>query len=159
MTALSYTNIMCRISRRFGRRFMRHVRAFNEYMVLKLSGLFLMAILISGCSPKTVYIPKTVTEYIEHTRVDSLYVHDSVFVREYSSGDTVFVYKDRWHTDYRDRVYVDTVMRVDSIPYPVETVRTEVEYRTPKIITFFAIMGLVALILLAVRIWARIKSK
>ena len=36
---------------------------------------------------------------------DSVYVHDSVWVRE--AGDTVFL--ERWHTRYRDRAVHDTV--------------------------------------------------
>ncbi len=42
---------------------------------------------------------------------DSIVIRDSVIVR--IAGDTV--YKDRWHTEYKDRVVqqVDTVVRVD----------------------------------------------
>lgn len=51
---------------------------------------------------------------------DSIYVHDSIRVRE--KGDTVLV--ERWHTRYREKLAHDTIYksRVDSIPapYPVE---------------------------------------
>lgn len=51
---------------------------------------------------------------------DSIYVHDSIHVRE--KGDTVIV--ERWHTRYREKLAHDTIYksRVDSIPapYPVE---------------------------------------
>ncbi len=42
---------------------------------------------------------------------DSIVIRDSVIVR--MRGDTV--YKDRWHTEYKDRIVqqVDTVVRVD----------------------------------------------
>ncbi len=47
---------------------------------------------------------------IENER-DSIYIRDSVIVRV--AGDTV--YKDRWHTEYKDRIVqqVDTVVQVD----------------------------------------------
>lgn len=42
---------------------------------------------------------------------DSIVIRDSVIVR--IAGDTV--YKDRWHTEYKDRIVqqMDTVVRVD----------------------------------------------
>ena len=55
--------------------------------------------------------------FIERLRVDSAYVHDSIYIRERS--DTVWV--TRWHTDWRYQYIHDTtaVTRVDSIPYEV----------------------------------------
>lgn len=77
-----------------------------------------------GC--KTVeyeYIPmetvRTDTVYIAHIVTDSVYRHDSIYIHE--KGDTVWY--ERWHTQYRDRLRIDTVYqaRVDTIakPYPV----------------------------------------
>ena len=51
---------------------------------------------------------------------DSIYVHDSIHVRE--KGDTVKI--ERWHTRWRDRWRYDTIYisKTDSVPspYPVE---------------------------------------
>ena len=61
-----------------------------------------------------------------HTR-DSIYLHDSIYMHEYMQGDTVFVVRDRWKTQYVDRLRRDTIYRsrVDSIPVlcPVEVVK------------------------------------
>lgn len=70
------------------------------------------------------YVPvetiKTEVEYRDRLLRDSIYVHDSIYVRE--KGDTVFVNK--WHTLYKDRLLRDTIYvnRTDTIrvPYPVE---------------------------------------
>lgn len=74
-----------------------------------------------GCT-KTVYIPQETvrTEYQDRYLRDSIYLHDSVYVRD--RGDSVFV--DRWHTQYIDRLRVDSFLRTDTIrePYPVEKI-------------------------------------
>ena len=55
---------------------------------------------------------------------DSVYLHDSVFVNQWTQGDTVFVDKVVTRYKYKDRLRHDTVavVRADSVrvPYPVE---------------------------------------
>ncbi|MBO5361819.1 MAG: hypothetical protein J6A35_02575 [Paludibacteraceae bacterium] len=50
-----------------------------------------------------------------HNAVDTLIIHDSIFVREYVAGDTVFrdriQYRDRWRT----HIVHDTIIKIDSI--------------------------------------------
>ena len=58
---------------------------------------------------------------------DSVYVHDSVFIRE--AGDTVFF--DRWHTCWRDRIVHDTV-RSHSTDTVVLTETVEKLVEVPK---------------------------
>lgn len=99
-------------------------------------------LLVASCA-KTVYVPQTKTEYVNSERVDSLYIHDSVFVRERVKGDTIYLTRDRWRTEYRDRLRVDTIIRTDSIPYPVEVVKTE--YRAPAPVRWLAWMGGIAI--------------
>ena len=88
----------------------------------------ILYMLLMSCSAQKqiVEVPvETVkTEYVHDTRIDSVFVKDSVdrFVR----GDTVFIYKE--HTKYKYLNKTDTIVRVDSIPkiVKVETVK-EVE--------------------------------
>lgn len=51
---------------------------------------------------------------------DTLIIHDSIFVREYVAGDTVFrdriQYRDRWRT----QIIHDTIIRTDSITQVIE---------------------------------------
>lgn len=91
------------------------------------NALMLVAILFTSCaSPKVVTVERTVhdTLHITKQQRDSIFLHDSIYVRERSSGDTVFVEIDRWHTQFRDRWLHDSIysVRVDSVPvpYPVE---------------------------------------
>lgn len=84
--------------------------------------VFLFGIMINSCAPI-----KTVTEYRDREvervqyRTDSIYLHDSVYVR--SNGDTCYV--DRWRTKYAYKYLTrtDSVVLIDSIPYPVEVVK------------------------------------
>ena len=79
--------------------------------------LSLLALALTSCSPKVRLVP------VEHTRVewrdrlhlDSVYVHDSIYLTERMAGDTVYKVKEvyRW----RDRWHIDTVNtgRIDSV--------------------------------------------
>ena len=49
--------------------------------------------------------------YVGHTRVDSVLLRDSIFIREKS--DTVFYTK--YRTVYKERLRVDTVVRCDTL--------------------------------------------
>lgn len=79
----------------------------------------LLALLLAGCT-KTMYVPveSVRTEYQDRYHRDSIYLLDSVFVRE--KGDTVLIHK--YSIEYRDRIRVDSFCKTDSIqvPYPVE---------------------------------------
>ena len=89
--------------------------------------------LVSSCAVKerVVTVERVRTDTLRETRnmLDSIYLHDSVFVKQYERGETVFVEKERWHTRYQDRLLVDTVYksRTDSVPVPYE-VTEFVEY-------------------------------
>ena len=89
--------------------------------------------LVSSCAVKerVVTVERVRTDTLRETRnmLDSIYLHDSVFVKQYERGETVFVEKEKWHTRYQDRLLVDTVYksRTDSVPVPYE-VTEFVEY-------------------------------
>lgn len=88
----------------------------------------ILYMLLASCSAQKQIVEVPVetikTEYVHDTRIDSVFVKDSVdrFVR----GDTVFIYRE--HTKYKYLNKTDTIVRVDSIPKIVklETVK-EVE--------------------------------
>lgn len=94
--------------------------------------LTLMAavLLLSACKTKerivTVERVRTDTTYITRHHRDSVWLHDSIFMKEWLAGDTVYQLRDRWHTQYVERVRKDTtyVSKTDSVPvpYPVEKI-------------------------------------
>lgn len=85
---------------------------------------FLLASILFSCATKTIYIPietiKKEKEYIDRWQKDSIYLHDSVFVKH--KGDTVWL--EKYKTIYKDRLVYDSIFINDSIkvdvPYPIE---------------------------------------
>lgn len=100
----------------------RSVAAF----IAMLAILAVLSLLTSCTTPKVVTVERVRTDTVritQHER-DSIFRHDSIYVRERTQGDTVILEVDRWHTQYRDRWRTDTayISRRDSIPvpYPVD---------------------------------------
>lgn len=85
--------------------------------------LMLVGMLAESCR-SIQYVPVETVKYEYITRdsiqLDSVYVKDSILIRQKS--DTVFLDKYRYIYKYKYIDKVDTVLRVDSVavPYPVE---------------------------------------
>ena len=101
-------------------------RIWDRAIILLIVGLAVLA--LSGCRTKYITVPEYHTEYIVRSdtvaSVDSVLLHDSVFV--YHSGDTVIInkvaYRDRWRNVYKVRT--DTLLRRDSVYIPTPTAQT-----------------------------------
>ena len=84
----------------------------------------LAALLCICCACGTTkYIPveTTRTEYRDNFLRDSIYLRDSIFVKE--KGDTLIV--EKFSYLYRDKILRDSIFQTDTIrvPYPVEVVK------------------------------------
>ena len=85
--------------------------------------IILLVSLISGCSPRV--IERTMLQHdtvrLTNTQRDSIYLHDSIHVKEWQAGDTVRIITDRWHTRWRDREMHDTayIARRDTVQVAV----------------------------------------
>ena len=94
---------------------------FEGVLVIILALLVLWA--FCSCT-KTEYITvekvRTDTTYITKHQRDSIWLHDSVFVKEWTAGDTVYRDRVQWHTKYVEKQVRDTIYqhRVDSVPQP-----------------------------------------
>lgn len=101
-----------------------------------LMGLIALAILylLGGCAA-TKYVPVETISYRDSVRlverVDSIHVHDSVYIHQWHERDTTWVEKVTVHTRYRDRWRVDTILihRRDSVPYPVPVTKEVIKYQ------------------------------
>ena len=109
----------------------------------KLIFAIIVAFAVCGCKTKEyVTVPVLHTDtlrVVQHHR-DSIYLHDSTFVREYVQGDTVRVVTEMWHTKYRDRLKTDTIYRsrTDSVPVPYPVIK---EVKKPLTLIEKGLMG------------------
>ena len=108
----------------------------------KIIVMIAAAVALAGCKTREVVVTEHHTDtlrLVQHHR-DSIYLHDSTFVREYIQGDTVRIVTEMWHTKYRDRLKTDTLYRsrTDSVPVPYPVIK---EVKKP--LNFFekAMMG------------------
>ena len=92
----------------------------------KLVLIILAILMISACktTTKIVEVPVEVVkkEYIHDTKIDSVYIRDSV--DRWQKGDTLYITK--WHTKFKYINKVDTIIKTDSIPKILSVVK-EVE--------------------------------
>ena len=92
----------------------------------KLVLIMLAILMISACktTTKIVEVPVEVVkkEYIHDTKIDSVYIRDSV--DRWQNGDTLYITK--WHTKFKYINKVDTIIKTDSIPKILSVVK-EVE--------------------------------
>lgn len=106
-----------------------------------------------GACRSVQYVP---VESVRHDSVvtilhqrDSIYQHDSVYIKE--KADTLLI--ERWHTRWRDRVSHDTlyISKVDTIriPVPVERKLTKAE-RTYITIGKWSVGAVAGLVLAAI---------
>ena len=85
----------------------RKIKVSEVVLIPFVAGL----LLVTSCSPKI--IEKVRTEYVYQNKVqrDTTYVHDSVRVKEYVKGDTVYMDKFVYKYIYKDRFLADTVLK------------------------------------------------
>lgn len=79
---------------------------------------------LSGCTTtEYVTVEKVRTDTVNHSKVlrDSVWLHDSVYIKE--KGDTVTV--ERWHTEWRERLLFDTLLIAthDTVPQPYPVIK------------------------------------
>lgn len=85
-----------------------------------MTALCVVLLALSGC--RTQYVPvetvRVETERVVDIQRDSIYVLDSVFVRE--AHDTVYITK--WRTEYKEALRIDTlnIERIDTLIRIVE---------------------------------------
>ena len=96
-----------------------------KWLVVWMVILFVLALLASCRQVEYVTVEKVLTDttYITKWQRDSIWLHDSIHVKE--KGDTVLV--EKWHTKYIEKVTHDTtyIATHDTIPdpFPVETIK------------------------------------
>ncbi|MBQ5373834.1 MAG: hypothetical protein IIU51_04670 [Bacteroidaceae bacterium] len=125
--------------------------------VLVLILVALICLLFVGCT-KTEYITvekvRNDTTYINKVQRDSVWLHDSTFVKV--AGDTVRI--EKWHTKYVETEKHDTVYkaRTDSVPVPYPVIK---EIEKPRSKFEKGLMGVGILSIMALVIFIAFKLK
>lgn len=127
-------------------------------MAMRLSLVLTILLMLTGC--KTIeYVPiETVTTkvdsiYINKVQVDSIFERDSIYINQYTYGDTVYRDKIKYIYRYRDKLRIDTLhlWHVDSVL--VEQTRViEVDKPPSKWQSFLLYLGIFALATIVVLI-------
>jgi hypothetical protein len=106
--------------------FRRALRALATLFLAIVVAVILCALLDSCTTPQASIVERVTHDTVQVTRLqrDSIFRHDSIYIREHNVGDTVYLEVTRWHTQYRDRWHHDSIYlsRRDTVPvpYPVE---------------------------------------
>lgn len=81
---------------------------FIERRMKRILIILICASLAAACSPRIYEKVRTQIEYRDRIQRDSLYVHDSIYVREHAKNDTVYIDKYLYKYAYKDRYVHDT---------------------------------------------------
>ena len=106
--------------------------------------IVIIIFLLSACSStKFVKVPVEVIkkEYIHNTRIDSVYIKDSI--DRWQKGDTLYITK--WHTKYKYIINTDTITKVVTV---VEEKKVEINKLKWYQSTLMWIGGIVSLIII-----------
>lgn len=84
----------------------------------RLIYLIVALVFLAGCRTQYVPIIEKHIEYRDRLSVDSIYNSDTTYY--YLNQDTIILETIKWRNRYQ--LITDSVVRVDSIPYPVEVI-------------------------------------
>ena len=132
----------------------------KRLLLILITAMAVIAALVfmGGCSPKVITVPEVHTEYVYRDRVDSLTLHDSVYIKEYVKGDTVRIVEYRYRDRFQYVYSVDTVMVADTVQVERETVVVQYENKLRKWQKSLIGWGLFCLLCLVGYIFLRIKG-
>ena len=82
------------------------------YTALAAIIALLIALFFGSCRSVRIVEKEVIkTDTLVSTQIqrDSIYINDSIYIREVVAGDTVKITTDRWHTQWRDRILYDSI--------------------------------------------------
>ena len=119
--------------------------------------LLLLFVLVSCKSVEPTTLLNTTQDYSTSTQttVDTVVVHDSVYVREVMRGDTVYLTR----TEYRDRWRIREVHdTIHNTQYITQTIEHPPEKYVPKFYKWTTALLFILLFILGVRIYIKLKG-
>ena len=103
---------------------LKQTRSYGCTAVIVTIVLLILFLLFCSCTTtRTVTVEKVRTDTVwrNHTAHDSIYLHDSTYIRE--KGDTLMI--ERWHTQLVKKEVHDTtyIHKTDSVPVPYPVIK------------------------------------
>ena len=129
-----------------------------------VTALAVCAMLPSCKRVEYVTIPEYHTDTLRTIQLqkDSVYLRDSVYVTRELRGDTLYLTTDRWRTEYRDRLKVDTayISKTDSVTVvkEVEKPLTKWEQFKMNMGGILIGMGVAVLLMAGFAVWRIVKK-
>lgn len=133
----------------------------RDYKSILYWAVIVSILSLAGCASSKPVIQPTepVIEYRDRVeycdRVDSVYVRDSVVIKEKAQGDTIYYTEIRYKDRYVYKERTDTLAVHDSIPvpYPViqEVVTNELNWWQRLFVRLGEISSLIVLVILFIR--------
>ena len=80
--------------------------------VLSMVIILLVSMSCRSVEPSLYTLHRDSVAYTIHQTIDTIVMHDSVYVREVQRGDTVYLTRTEWRDRWRTRVERDTVVDV-----------------------------------------------
>ena len=127
------------------------------YWVLIAISCIALLTMVASC--RTVYVDRPVVHHeIEYRdRVDSISVHDSIFIKEVQKGDSTTRIEYRYRDRFRYIYQTDTVSVHDTISVVNERVVEKTVARMNGFQKFFFWLGIASILLLVVYIIVKVK--
>ena len=82
--------------------------------------ILLVSVSCKSVEPSLYTLHRDSVAYTIHQTIDTIVMHDSVYVREVQRGDTVYLTRTEWRDRWRVRVVHDTVRHTEYVDRVVE---------------------------------------
>ena len=82
--------------------------------------ILLVSVSCKSVEPSLYTLHRDSVAYTIHQTIDTIVMHDSVYVREVQRGDTVYLTRTEWRDRWRVRVVHDTVRHTEYVTQVVE---------------------------------------
>ena len=116
----------------------------------------LMSTSCKSVNPCLSTIHRDSVAYTIHQTIDTIVMHDSVYVREVQRGDTVYLTRTEWRDRWRTRLVHDTVRHMEYVDRVVEK---PPERYIPKFYKTSTILFYVFLLIVCVIVFIKIKLR
>ena len=121
-------------------------------LALSMATILLALPSCKSVNPCLSTIHRDSVAYTIHQTIDTIVMHDSVYVREVQRGDTVYLTRTEWRDRWRVRVERDTVV---DVRVEKEVVQLPPERYVPKFYRWCTGLLFALLTWVAVRWWLR----